>query len=96
MLLIVAFAKRKPEASDLMRKLWRNGIGLMAVAAVLNILVVFLPVILGKAHTVHLYGWIQLGITALILGYLFRSQRLRDTFADYPVAGEGKKKIERT
>jgi hypothetical protein len=85
-LLLVAFAKRKPDASDLMRKLWRNGITLMVIAAILTVLVIFLPIALGKTHSVHLYGWIQLGITALIFGYLLKSTRLRDTFADYPVA----------
>jgi hypothetical protein len=97
LLLLIAFAKRKPDASELMRKLWRNGVTVMFVAAILNIVVVFLPVVLGKAHNIHLYGWIQLGIIALIFGYLFKSQRLRDTFADYPVAGEdSKKKGEKT
>ncbi|MFV1972184.1 MAG: DUF2919 family protein [Thiohalobacterales bacterium] len=91
-MLIIAFAKRKPEASERMRKLWRSGITLMFIAAVLNIIVVFLPVVLGKAHTVHLYGWAQLGVIALILGYLFRSQHLKDAFADYPAAAEDKKK----
>lgn len=90
-LLLIAFAKRKPDASELMRKLWRNGITLLVVTAILNIVVVFLPVVLGKAHTVHMYGWIQLGVIALILGYLFKSQRLRDTFADYPVESKDEK-----
>lgn len=96
-LLLVSFAKRKPDPSDLMRKLWRSGITLMVVTAILNILVVFLPVVLGKTHSIHLYGWVQLGIVALIFGYLLKSQRLRDTFADYPVAAEdNKKKGEKT
>jgi membrane associated rhomboid family serine protease len=96
-LLLIAFAKRKPDASDLMQKLWRNGVTLLVVAAILNILVVFLSIVLGKAHSVHLFGWIQLGIIVLIFAYLFKSQRLRDTFADYPVAAEdNKKKGEKT
>lgn len=90
-LLLAAFAKRKPDASNLMRKLWRNGITLMVIAAILNVLVVFLPSVLGKTHSVHVYGWVQLGIIALIFGYLFKSPHLRDTFADYPVEARDEK-----
>ena len=90
-LLLVAFAKRKPDASELMRKLWRAGVTLMVVAAILNIVVLLLPIVLGKAHTIHLFGWVQLGIIALILGYLLKSPRLRDTFADYPVEAKDEK-----
>lgn len=92
-LLLVSFAKRKPDASDLMRKIWRNGIPLVALSVLLNVLVLFLPIMLGKIHSVHLFGWVQLGILLLIFGYLFRSQRLRDTFADFPLeADTGKSK----
>jgi len=83
-LLLISFGKRNPGASDLMRKIWRNGLKLLMVTAILNILVIFIPTILGKIHTVHLYGWIQLGIVILIIGYLYKSQRLRDAFADFP------------
>lgn len=96
-LLLVSFAKRKPDASGLIRKIWHNGVVLMALAAILNILVLFLPVVLGKSHSIHLLGWVQLGVIALIFFYLFTSQRLRDAFADFQQeADAGKSKGRKT
>ena len=83
-LLLISYAKRNPGASDLMQKIWRNGQKILALSAILNILVIFIPVILGKTHSVHTFGWVQFGVILLILGYLYKSQRLRDAFADFP------------
>jgi hypothetical protein len=90
-LIFIALAKRKPGASVLVKKIWRNSVNLMMVAALLNIVVIFLPLFLGKAHSIHLVGWAQLIITFLIMGYLVKSQRLRDTFADFPVEADAEK-----
>lgn len=82
--LLISYAKRNPGASDLIQKIWRNGIKYLALAAILNILVIFIPIILGKIHAVDTIGWAQLGVILLIFGYLYKSQRLRDAFADFP------------
>jgi len=87
-MLLVSYAKRIPGASERMQKIWCNGLKYLGLTAILNVLVVFLPIFMGKIHAVHVYGWIQLGILILIMGYLYKSERLRDAFADFPVETE--------
>jgi hypothetical protein len=96
-LIVIALAKRKPGATDFVKKIWRNSVKLLMLAAVLNIVVILLPLVLGKINSIHLLGWVQLAVTALIMGYLLKSQRLRDTFADFPVeSGDEKTKVKKT
>jgi hypothetical protein len=83
-LLCIAWAKRKPGAPELVRRIWRNGIWLLMFAAVLNVIVVFIPIFIGRVHGIHVLDIVQLLITFLILVYIARSVRLRDTFADFP------------
>ena len=83
-LLFFALAKRKPDAPELVRKIWRHGVQLLVVAAILNIIVVFIPIVIGRMHGIHLLDIAQLVIAVLILVYIFRSVRLKDTFADFP------------
>jgi hypothetical protein len=81
---IFAYAKRKPEASDLVRKLWRNGRNLLVAAAALDIVIIFVPLIVLESYSVNTAGWAQLAIDGGILGYLLTSKRVADTFADFP------------
>lgn len=83
-LLLVALMKRKPGAPELVRRIWRNGIWLLTFAAVLNVIVVFIPIFIGRVHGIHVLDIAQLLITLLSLAYITRSVRLRDTFADFP------------
>jgi len=82
--IVIALAKRKPGATDLVKKIWRNGVKILMFAAVLNIVIVFLPLVLGKISSIHMLGWIEMAVTALIMGYLVKSKRLKETFADFP------------
>jgi hypothetical protein len=84
LLLFFALAKRKPGASELVRRIWRNGVMLLLIAAVLNIIVIFIPIFIGRVHGIHILDIVQLVVAALILVYIFRSLRLKDTFADFP------------
>ena len=92
-LIIFAYMKRKPEAPDYIRTLWRNGGRLLMLTAVLNVVVVFVPFILDMTHRINLIGWGQLVIAACIIAYMVTSRRVKDTFADFPVdTGDDKKK----
>lgn len=84
-LLCGALMKRKPGAKEPVRMIWRNGAKLLALTAILNVIVIFIPVIIGRAHGIHPLDIAQLIVTALIFFYILRSVRLRDTFADFPL-----------
>ncbi len=94
-LVIFAYMKRKPDAPDYIRTLWRNCGKLLLLATALNIVVVFVPFLFDMAYRINLVGWGQLVIAAYIMFYLLTTRRVRDTFADFPVdteADDGKKK----
>ena len=94
-LVIFVYMKRKPDAADYIRTLWRNCGKLLLLAAALNVVVVFVPFLLDMTYRINLLGWGQLAIAAYIIFYLMTSRRVRDTFADFPAeteADEAKKK----
>ena len=84
LLLIFAYAKRKPGASGLVRKIWHTGRTLLIVTAVLNIIIIFLPFLMDLTHRINMLGWVQLAIAIIIIYYLYTTQRVKDTFADFP------------
>ncbi len=81
---IFAAFKRKPEASDLIRKLWRNGRNFITVAAVMNIIILFVPFEHFSIYSFTRVDWIQLAIAVGIIYFMHTSQRVKDTFADFP------------
>jgi hypothetical protein len=85
LIFIYSWSRRKPGAPDVVRKLWANGAWLLILAALLNIIIVFIPVFLREVSGIHMFDWLQIGIAVFIIGYLYKSQRVRDTFADFPV-----------
>ena len=84
LILIFAYAKRKPGAADYVQSIWRNGRKLLIAAAVLNVIIIFVPFLLHITHSINIYGWGQLAVAVGIIVYLFRSTRVTDTFADFP------------
>lgn len=84
LLFIVTWAKRVPGAGDRIRWLWSNGGHLLAIAAACNIVIVFVPLLTGIISRIHLAGWVQIGLSLFIIGYLYTSRRVKDTFADFP------------
>lgn len=84
LLLVFAYAKRKPGASQLVRKIWRNGRTLLVATAVLNIIIIFVPFLMDLEHSINMLGWGQLAIAMYIIYYLHTKQRVQDTFADFP------------
>jgi hypothetical protein len=82
--IIIAFSKRKPGASDLIKVFWRNGRYFLIASAVLNVITIFVPLLIHSYAHVNMIGWIKLGIDIVIIIFLITSQRVKDTFADFP------------
>ncbi len=83
MLLVFAWWKRSPEAPPKVRWLWHRGRSLIAASLILNIVFLALPTwFLGQHFTAPIIA--QIGLCAIALYYVFRSARVRDTFADFP------------
>jgi hypothetical protein len=83
-LLVIAYAKRKPGASGLVRKLWHHGRTLLVATAILNMIIIFIPFLMDLTYRINMLGWAQLAIAVFILFYLYTTQRVKDTFADFP------------
>ena len=84
LILVFAYVKRKSGASGLVRKIWHNGRLLLVVTAVLNLIIIFIPFLMDLTHRINMLGWAQLAIAVFILFYLYATQRVKDTFADFP------------
>ena len=84
LLLIMVYMKRKPGASGWVRKIWHKGKQLLLATAVLNMVVIFIPFLMDLTHRINMLGWGQLAIAAYIVFYLYTTQRVKDTFADFP------------
>ena len=56
LLFFYAWSRRKPGAGALVKQLWENGIRLLAAAAILNIVIVFVPLLTGAVARIHLLG----------------------------------------
>jgi hypothetical protein len=85
LILMYGWVKRKPGAPYYVQKIWRHGTWILIATAVLNIVIVFVPLLLGLIHQIHLAGWVQVVLPLPIIAYLYYSQRVKDTFADFPV-----------
>jgi hypothetical protein len=83
-LLVIAWNRRRPGAVRIVRALWRRGRELLAASTALNALVVLLPLLTGRSDGIDYVGIVQLGLCAWILVYLYDTERVRDTFADFP------------
>jgi len=84
LLLIMVYIKRKPGAPGWVRKIWHKGKQLLLATAVLNMIIIFIPFLMDLTHKINMLGWGQLAIAAYIIFYLYTTQRVKDTFADFP------------
>ena len=64
---MIAYSKRMPGASDSIKTLWRNGVNFLIVAAVLNIIIIFVPLAVKPFYHINMLGWIQLAIAVGII-----------------------------
>jgi hypothetical protein len=87
LLVIAANIKRRPEGNRLARITWRYGRALLTSAIVLDLCLLYShwP---QRIHQVSLLYVLGPLIDIYLLTYLFSSNRVRDTFADFPAAPE--------
>lgn len=84
LLVLVAWARRQPNASPAIRWLWSHGRSLLLLATLLNIASVFLPFLLNTGGRMDIPEIAKLAICMVILYVLVKSERTKDTFADFP------------
>ena len=85
---LYAWKNRKPGASMRARWIWRNGRSFLAASAILNIMVIFLPILTGISHSVDGVEQAQIALCVAVLIFLFVSKRVSDTFSDFPKPAE--------
>lgn len=85
---LFSWKARKPGASARTQWFWRNGRGFLLASAVLNILAVFVPLLIGASRGLDVYGLAQVALCVGIIVFLFVSKRVSDTFSEFPEAAE--------
>jgi len=83
-LLIYAWVKRMPGASNYIRRIWKNGRSLLAISAILNACIILGPQLLGTVYKITVSGWVQLLINILIVIVVYKSPYIKDCFSDFP------------
>lgn len=81
---IYAWTRRKPGAPGMVQYIWKNGAHVLSLSALLNMVVAFVPLLMGIRHTLGNIGWAQIGLSVWVLAYLQFSKREQDAFADFP------------
>ncbi len=84
LLLVYAWVRRSPGASSLVKKIWGNGVILVAGSAVLNAAIILSPLLFETMRKISVYGWGQLFICVVIIFTVYTNQYVRDCFADFP------------
>lgn len=92
LLVIIAWARHRPEASQPIRRIWAQGRLLLLLGTLLNIVSVFLPLIWNPQLRMDVPELAKLAISLMILFMLIKSERVKDTFNDFPQPLEEKKK----
>jgi hypothetical protein len=88
--LLLAWARRTPNASKIWEKIWRNGKPLMLAAFLIQSLAfTYLSVIpeissLSSGKPLSLFPFYYLFLTLIFVYYISASQRIKDVFADWP------------
>jgi hypothetical protein len=86
--IVVAFVRRVPSASLLLRWVWTHGRALLAVSAVLDLtanayIMVSREALEGPSVMLSLMAG---GLDLVFLAYVLSSRRVRDAFSDFPPA----------
>jgi len=82
---IYAWIKRNPGGGDTVKYIWRNGAMVLSLTALLNVAIVFVPLLLDFKHNIHIIGWAQIAASVAVILYVQLSPRVKDAFADFPV-----------
>ena len=83
-LLVYAWIKRKSGAPRYVRNIWSKGRAFLAVSALLNACVMFVPFWMGTEHAIAPGDWAQFAIALLIVIVVYSSSYIRDCFDDFP------------
>jgi len=96
--LLLAWAKRMPNASKIWERIWRKGKFLMLVAFLIQSLTfTYLSVIpeisnLSSGKRLSLFPFYYLFLTLIFIYYISASQRIKDVFADWPQKNHPRRK----
>lgn len=81
-ILLIAWIKRVPHAGSWIRFIWHQGRTLLTISLLLNAGVFVTPWLSGAQ--LSQINIIQIGLCGILLYILWRSSRIRDTFAEFP------------
>ena len=84
LIFMYAWIRRKPGASEYVRKICRNGAVMLSATAIMNMIIVFVPLLTVGIRSIHWIGWVQAGLLFVVICYLHSSKRVKDTFSDFP------------
>ena len=84
LIFMYAWIRRKPGASENVKKICRNGVVILSATAIMNVIVIFVPLLTRGISSIHWVGWVEAALLFVIIGYLHSSQRVKDTFSDFP------------
>ncbi len=84
-LVLFALVKRKLGAPALIQRIWSRGRWLLFLSALLNILTLFTPIIWNTHLHIGAPELIKLSACVSIMIFLMRSERVKDTFNDFPL-----------
>lgn len=80
---VIAWVKRNSGASRIIRWIWNNGRSLLILSTLFNVAILAIS----TEWRVDEFGFfivLQMILSAFVLFYLWRSDRVRDTFNDFP------------
>lgn len=83
--IFVAWIYRQPGANGIIRWIWRNGRGLLMTSTLLNAVLLVVSTD-WNLEELGFLSVLQLALSILILLYLWFSDRVRDTFNDFPTS----------
>jgi hypothetical protein len=84
LIVVLAWIKRAPGAAPLTRWIWAKGGYLLILAGVLNMTIIILPALTSPTWHINTVVPAEAILCGMIIVYLIRSTRIRDTFADFP------------
>jgi hypothetical protein len=82
LVLFIAWTKRRPDSGATIRWIWHHGRALLMMSAVLNLIIVGISAF-WAGRGPQLADVTQAILTVYIILYLYRSERVRDTFRDF-------------
>ena len=83
-LLMYAFIKRSPGATDFVKRVWVNGQHLLATTAVLHIIIISAPLWMQNLTLLSNVAMLQVALSFLIIVMVYRTDYIKDCFNDFP------------